>query len=38
VLRGTLDKDGKPGAGSVKAVTDLVSSLAEGVRAVRKAP
>jgi tryptophan synthase alpha chain len=36
VLRGTLDKDGKPGAESVKAVTDLVSSLAEGVRAVRK--
>jgi tryptophan synthase alpha chain len=36
-LRGTLDKDGKPGAGSVKAVTDLVASLAEGVRSVRKA-
>jgi tryptophan synthase alpha chain len=35
-LRGTLDKDGKPGAGSVKAVTDLVAALAEGVRAVRK--
>jgi tryptophan synthase alpha chain len=35
-LRGTLDKDGKPGAGSVKAVTDLVASIAEGVRAVRK--
>jgi tryptophan synthase alpha chain len=35
-LRGTLDKDGKPGTGSVKAVTDLVAALAEGVRAVRK--
>jgi tryptophan synthase alpha chain len=37
-LRATLDKDGKPGAASVKAVTDLVASLAEGVRAVRKTP
>jgi tryptophan synthase alpha chain len=36
-LRGTLDKDGKAGAGSVKAVADLVTSIAEGVRAVRKA-
>ena len=36
-LRGTLDKNGKPSAGSVKAVTDLVASLAEGVRSVRKA-
>jgi tryptophan synthase alpha chain len=35
-LRGTLDKDGKAGAGSVKAVTDLVASIAEGVRAARK--
>jgi tryptophan synthase alpha chain len=35
-LRGTLDKDGKAGAGSVKAVTDLVASIAEGVKAVRK--
>jgi tryptophan synthase alpha chain len=35
-LCGTLDKDGKAGAGSVKAVTDLVASIAEGVRAVRK--
>jgi tryptophan synthase alpha chain len=35
-LRATFDKDGKPGAGSVKAVTDLVASLAEGVRAVHK--
>ena len=36
-LRGTLDKDGKAGAGSVKAVTGLVASIAEGVRAARKA-
>jgi tryptophan synthase alpha chain len=36
-LRSSLDKDGKPGAGSVKAVTDLVASIAEGVRAARKA-
>lgn len=36
-LRGALDKDGKAGGGTVKAVTDLVSSLAEGVRSVRKA-
>jgi tryptophan synthase alpha chain len=35
-LRDTLDKDGKPSVGSVKAVTDLVASLAEGVRAARK--
>jgi len=35
-LRATLDKDGKPKADSVKAVADLVSSLADGVRAVRK--
>lgn len=37
-LSATLDKDGKPGAGSVKAVTDLVASLAEGVRSARKTP
>jgi tryptophan synthase alpha chain len=37
-LAATLDENGKPSAGSVKAVTDLVASLAEGVRAVRKAP
>jgi tryptophan synthase alpha chain len=36
-LRGSLDNGGKPTAGSVKAVTDLVSSLAEGVKAARKA-
>jgi tryptophan synthase alpha chain len=36
-LHATLDKDGKPGAQSVNAVTSLVSSLADGVRAARKA-
>jgi tryptophan synthase alpha chain len=35
-LHATLDKDGKPNAQSVNAVTSLVSSLAEGVRAARK--
>jgi tryptophan synthase alpha chain len=35
-LRGTLGKDGKAGPTSVKAVTDLVASLAQGVRAARK--
>jgi tryptophan synthase alpha chain len=35
-LRGSLDKDGKAGAGTVKAVTDLVSTLAEGVHAARR--
>jgi tryptophan synthase alpha chain len=34
-LRGTL-KDGKPGPQTVKAVTDLVASLAKGVRSARK--
>ena len=32
-LRATLDAGGKATAGSVKAVTDLVSALAQGVRA-----
>jgi tryptophan synthase alpha chain len=36
-LRSTLDKDGKAGPKTVSAVSDLVSSLAEGVRAARKA-
>jgi len=36
VLRETLDKDGKATAGTVKAVTSLVASLAEGVRSVRR--
>ena len=35
-LRVSLDKDGKAKAGTVKAVTDLVSQLAEGVRAARR--
>jgi tryptophan synthase alpha chain len=35
-LRGSLDQDGKAGAGTVKAVTDLVSNMAEGVRAARR--
>ncbi len=35
-LRQTLDKNGKAGAGTVKAVTDLVSALAQGVRSVRR--
>jgi tryptophan synthase alpha chain len=36
-LRGTLDANGTAGAGSVKAVTDLVASLAQGVRDARRA-
>jgi tryptophan synthase alpha chain len=36
VLRVSLDKDGKAKAGTVKAVTNLVSQLAEGVRAARR--
>jgi tryptophan synthase alpha chain len=32
----SLDKSGKASAGSVKAVTDLVSSLAQGVRSARR--
>jgi tryptophan synthase alpha chain len=35
-LKATLDKDGGPTAGTVKAVTDLVSSIAEGVRSARR--
>ncbi|HMJ44571.1 MAG TPA: tryptophan synthase subunit alpha [Pseudolabrys sp.] len=35
-LRGGLDKAGKGGPATVKAVTDLVSQLAEGVRAARR--
>jgi tryptophan synthase alpha chain len=34
-LKASLDKDGKPTAQSIKAVTDLVASLAEGVRGAR---
>jgi tryptophan synthase alpha chain len=36
VLRASLDKDSKPTGGTVKAVTDLVASLAEGVRGARR--
>jgi tryptophan synthase alpha chain len=36
VLRASLDKKGKAGAGTVKAVADLVSQLAQGVRAARR--
>jgi tryptophan synthase alpha chain len=35
-LRASLDKKGKASAGTVKAVTDLVSDLAKGVRAARR--
>jgi tryptophan synthase alpha chain len=35
-LRASLDGDGKPTAQSVRVVTDLVSSLAEGVRSARR--
>jgi tryptophan synthase alpha chain len=35
-LRQSLDKDGKASAGTVKAVTDLVTQLAQGVRSARR--
>jgi tryptophan synthase alpha chain len=35
-LRATLDNNGKAGPATVKAVTDLVSALAQGVRAARR--
>ena len=35
-LRATLDGQGRPTAGTVKAVTDLVASLAAGVRSARR--
>jgi tryptophan synthase alpha chain len=35
-LRGSLDNNGKAGPGTVKAVTDLVSALAQGVRSARR--
>jgi tryptophan synthase alpha chain len=35
-LRATLGKDGRAGAQTVKAVTDLVAALAQGVRAARR--
>jgi tryptophan synthase alpha chain len=34
-IKDNLDQNGKAGPGTVKAVTDLVSSLAKGVRAAR---
>jgi tryptophan synthase alpha chain len=36
VLRESLDKSGKAGPGTVKAVTNLVSTLAEGLRSARR--
>ena len=35
-LRKSLDKDGKASAGTVKAVTDLVADIAQGVRSARR--
>ena len=35
-LRQSLDKSGKAGSGTVKAVTNLVSTLAEGLRSARR--
>ena len=35
-LRKSLDVDGKPGPGTVKAVTELVAELAQGVRSARR--
>jgi tryptophan synthase alpha chain len=35
-LRESLDKTGKAGPGTVRAVTNLVSALAEGVRSARR--
>jgi len=35
-LRACLDKDGKAGPGAVKAITSLVSALADGVRSARR--
>lgn len=38
VLRKSLDPSGKAGPGTVKAVTDLVSALAQGVKSARRVP
>jgi len=35
-LRGSLDKNGKAGPGTVKSVTDLVSALAKGIKTSRR--
>jgi tryptophan synthase alpha chain len=37
-IRASLDNNAKAGSGTVKAVTDLVSALAQGVRAARNVP
>ncbi|HEY6024094.1 MAG TPA: tryptophan synthase subunit alpha [Pseudolabrys sp.] len=37
-LRQSLDNNGKSGAGTVKAVTELVSALAQGMRSARRVP
>jgi tryptophan synthase alpha chain len=37
-LRLSLDKKGKAGAGTVRAVTNLIAALAEGVRSARRVP
>ena len=36
VLRANLDADGKAGPNLIKAVTDLVSDIAQGVRSAAK--
>jgi tryptophan synthase alpha chain len=38
VLRASLDKAGKAGPGTVKAVTDLVATLAQGVKSAARVP
>ena len=38
VLRASLDKAGKAGPGTVKAVTDLVATLARGVKSAARVP
>jgi tryptophan synthase alpha chain len=35
-VKDSLGQDGKAGPGTVKAVADLVSALAQGVRAARR--
>jgi tryptophan synthase alpha chain len=37
-LRASLDNKGKPAPGTVTAVTDLVSALAQGVKAAKRVP
>jgi tryptophan synthase alpha chain len=38
VLRKSLDASGKAGRGTVKAVADLVSALAQGIKSARQVP